>query len=295
MTDATLVAHPSHERRRPSRRRLSLELFVEAVCRPHNWAAKLAYSLGLQGRLRVSTTTVGTGSRVAAGLPPLRVAFASDFHAGGFTDQRLLVEACEKLAALAPDVLLLGGDYVSIRANDIRRLAPLLAAIPAPFGKFGVFGNHDLKANYGIVRSELERAGVQLLANEHVRLRGLFDDISICGLDDPTHGSPRADLAMDEATDTRIVIVHSPDAISAIGDRPFDLALCGHTHGGQVRFPWGPPIVVPGGPLNRLYCAGHYDVGHEAPRTLLVSHGVGCSGVPIRTFAPPEVHLCLII
>ena len=294
MTDATLVANPSRERRRPGRRRLSLELFVEAVCRPGNWAATLAYSLGLQGRLRVSTTSVGNGRRVAAGLPPLRIAFASDFHAGGFTDQRILVDACQKLTALAPDVLLLGGDYVSIRAKDIRRLTPLLAAIPAAYGKFGVFGNHDLKSNHGIVRSELERAGVRLLTNEHVRLNGLFDDISICGLDDPTHGAPRADLAMDEATDTRVVVVHSPDAMHTIGDRPFDLALAGHTHGGQVRLPWGPPIVVPGGPLNRRYCAGHFDVGHEAPRILLVSHGVGCSGVPVRTFASPEVHLCLI-
>jgi hypothetical protein len=96
---------------------------------------------------------------------------------------------------------------------------------------------------------------------------------------------------MDGAEGTRVVLMHSPDGVRAIGDRAFHLALCGHTHGGQVRLPWGPPLIVPRGRLSRRYASGRFELG---ARTLLVSHGVGCSGVPVRTFAPPEVHLCLI-
>ena len=292
MTDATFPVSPATDRRTATDRR-SWEFLLESVFRPGNWAAELAYSVGLQGRLRTSTTTIDA-RRARAGRAPLRIAFASDFHAGGLTDNRMLEKACHAIASMDADVILFGGDYVSVRGADVRRLAPMFAELEPRFGKFGVLGNHDLRANHGIIVDELERAGVQVMANECASLGGVFADVTICGLDDPTHGDPRPDLAMDRAHGTRIVLVHSPDAIEAIGARPFDLALCGHTHGGQIRLPWGRPFVVPGGPLNRLYHGGEYDVGNEHPRHMIVSHGVGCSALPVRIFAPPEVHLCLI-
>lgn len=293
MTDATLAVRSPE--RRVSKDRHSWEFMFETLFRPGNWAAKVSYTLGLQGRLR-STTVEVTTARAAShpNRPQLRIAFASDFHAGGMTDDRRLAEACEALAEMKPDVLLLGGDFVSVRGADVRRIAPLLADIPAPLGKFGVLGNHDLRANYGLIVSELERAGIRMITNDHIRLGGPFADISVCGLDDATYGAPRADLAFAGATETRIVLMHSPEGLAALGDRDFDLALCGHTHGGQIRPPWGGPIVVPGGPLNRQYFGGCYDVGCSSPRALLVSHGVGCSAVPVRVFAAPEVHLCLV-
>jgi hypothetical protein len=190
--------------------------------------------------------------------------------------------------------LLLGGDFVSVRASYIDRLAPLLAAIDAPFGKFAVLGNHDLRADHRLVVTSLERAGIRMITNQHVTLAAPFEDVSICGLDDPTRGDPRADLALDGVDGTRIVLMHSPEGLTAIGDRQFDLALAGHTHGGQVAFPWGTPILVPGGHLNRVYCSGSFMLDEERPRWLLVSRGVGCSTIPLRVFAAPEVHLCLI-
>ena len=106
--------------------------------------------------------------RIALSRPlqvQLRVAFASDFHAGASTDDRMLSAACAKLEALRPDVVLLGGDYVGIRAEDIHGLAAMLAAVHAPLGKFGVFGNHDLHANWHVVGDALSAAGVRLLVN----------------------------------------------------------------------------------------------------------------------------------
>jgi uncharacterized protein len=226
--------------------------------------------------------------------PTLRIGFASDFHAGATTHSELLADACNALAAFEPDILLLGGDFVSVRASYIDRLAPLIAAIDAPFGKFAVLGNHDLRADHRLVVKELEAAGVRMITNEYVTLGAPFNDVSICGLDDPTRGTPRADNALDGAEGTRIVLMHSPEGLKAIGDRRFELALAGHTHGGQVALPGGRPVLVPGGHLNRVYCSGCFQVGVDAPRMLLVSRGVGCSTIPLRMFAAPEVHLCLI-
>jgi hypothetical protein len=291
MTAGSLIAPTGHERR-VERSRRTLELLLDGFFRPGDWAATLAYHLGLQGRLQSTFTTVQASATPRA--TPLRIAFASDFHAGATTHPRLLADACDALNQFEPDVLLLGGDFVSVRASYIDRLAPHLARIRAPYGKFGVLGNHDLRANSTHVVEALEDAGVRMLDNERVTLDGPFGDIAICGLDDPTRGTPRADLALDGAEGTRVVLMHSPEGLESIGDRPFSLALCGHTHGGQVAFPWGKPILVPGGHLNRRYCNGRFDVGCDSGSTLLVSKGVGCSTIPIRMFAAPEVHLCLI-
>ncbi len=295
MTEAT--AQSGVERRVRERRvlaaRKQLEMVLDRVFRPASWAATVSYSIGLQGRVRVSEATIRPPCTPPREVP-LRIGFASDFHAGPTTHQRTLAAACRALAGIRPDVLLLGGDFVSVRGADIERLAPLLAEIDAPHGKFAVLGNHDLRANHRIVVDALERAGVRLIINERVTLGPPFDDVTICGLDDATYGHPHPELALDGATGTRIVLMHSPETLPAIGDRAFDLALCGHTHGGQVATPWGAPILLPGGPLNREYCQGRFELAGERCRTLLVSRGVGCSGLPARMFAAPEVHLCLI-
>jgi predicted MPP superfamily phosphohydrolase len=294
MTDATLATTPPFKRRR-SKDRWSIEFVFETLLRPANWAARLSYALGLQGAVRTSEITLGP-ARAEAHRPrrPLRVAFGSDFHAGGMTDDRLLAEACAALAALEPDVLLLGGDFVTSRAADVDRIAPLLSGIPAPLGKFAVLGNHDLYVETAHLEARLERAGISVLTNRHVRLPDPFGDVVICGLDDALEGNPLPHLALDGVEGTRIVLMHSPDVLAAMGDREFDLALCGHTHGGQIALPWGTPVIVPGGHLSRRYCRGHYKVGCNDANALLVSRGVGCSALPIRLFSAPEVHLCLI-
>jgi len=296
MTENTIADPPSRARdRRVERSRRTLEFAIDTLIRPGSWAAKVAYELGLQGRVRSRTHRFDLG-RLArdAVRPTLRVAFAADFHAGATTDERLLSDACRALRAFAPDLVLLGGDFVSVRASYIDRLAPLLAAIPAPLGKLAILGNHDLRADHSLVRQALVGAGVRVLDNEPLRLPEPFDDVTICGVSDVTRGDPRPDLAIDGTTGTRIVLMHSPEALRAIGDRNFDLALCGHTHGGQIALPWGTPILMSGGDLNRRYASGLFDLEGKGSRKLLVTNGVGCSTAPVRLFAPPEVHLCLI-
>src|SRR6476469_8033325 len=103
--------------RRVERSRRTIELAIDTVIRPGSWAAKIAYELGLQGRVRSRTHRFDLGRlRRDAVRPTLRVAFAADFHAGATTDERVLADAGRKLAAFEPDLVLLGGDFVSVRA-----------------------------------------------------------------------------------------------------------------------------------------------------------------------------------
>ena len=226
-----------------------------------------------------------------SGAPPLRIAFASDFHAGATTDRRVLEAACAAIAEERPDLLLLGGDFVTTRAGYIDQLAPLLAEIPAPLGKFGVFGNHDVRANVGLLRRRLESAGVRVLENEVVTLPDPHRDISLLGLDDPIWGQPEYREMPGGAV--RLVLMHAPDGLITIGDRHFDLALCGHTHGGQITI-GGVKPYMPHGKLSRDFAAGLYRLGPDGERALVVSHGVGCSTIPIRLGPRPQVHLLTV-
>lgn len=274
-------------------RRLSLarrcsEIALDATY-SDGWAARLTHRFGLQGRLEVSESTF-TLPRWR-GWQPLRVAFASDFHAGPTTHPQLLDDACHAIEAVRPEMVLLGGDFVSYHGRHVDALARRLATIEAPLGKFAVLGNHDLLADDAYLVAQLEDAGVRVLVNESVRLAGPHEGLALCGVDDPVQGEMDARRAFRDAArdDSRLLLMHAPQGLLDMQDETFDLALCGHTHGGQVAMPDGTPIRMPGPRINRRYSRGRFTLRDGAQ--LLVSRGIGCSQLPIRLFAAPEVHV----
>jgi uncharacterized protein len=254
----------------------------------NGWPARLARALG--GRTDVEIRTLEMRVPALAGVPrPLRIAFASDFHASPTTHPLLIENACRRLAELRPDVLLLGGDFVCLHARFIDELSCRLAEVPAPFGKFAVLGNHDLWTDFGHLERRLESAGVQMVTNRNVRLPAPFDRVWLCGLDDHYSGTPDRAAAVAGADGVRVLLMHSPSGLLDVGAERFELALAGHTHGGQVALPGGVPVVVPHGELCRRYPHGVHNVGPD--RTMVVSRGVGCSTIPFRLWSPPEIHL----
>ena len=96
-----------------------------------------------------------------------------------------------------------------------------------------------------------------------------------------------------DAATHRLVVMHSPLGMKHLYGHEFDVAFCGHTHGGQVALPNGKPIILPMGSGERRFSNGHFQLA--AGGELLVSRGIGMSDIPIRLFAPSEVHLCTIV
>jgi uncharacterized protein len=255
------------------------------------WPARLTRALGYEPVVHVVHHTIEVG-RASPGPAPLTIAFASDWHAGPTTNPDLLRRACELLSRARPDVLLLGGDFVSLDVRQIDWLAPALGAIPAPLGRFAVLGNHDHWNGAGRIARALEHAGIELLTNRNRRLAPPFDGIWICGIDDFVSGTPDASAAVAGAEGARIVLMHAPANLVNLRGHRLDLALCGHTHGGQIALPGGWPLSTAPGPLSRLYNRGRFSL--ESGGTLLVSVGLGCSTLPMRVNAMPEVLLCRV-
>src|SRR5690349_8695202 len=107
----------------------------------------------------------------AQGIPPLRIAFASDLHIGPTTSPYTLDRAFDLLSEARPDVLLLGGDYVFLHATPekARELRRRVERVQARC-KFAVLGNHDLWTTHRPLEDALTEAGARILINAAIRL-----------------------------------------------------------------------------------------------------------------------------
>lgn len=253
---------------------------------PNDWPAQLAFRLGLKPSLDV--LAISARSAVPLGTAKtLRIAFAADFHAGPTTHESQINHAFDAIAAAQPDLVLLGGDFVGHRPRDIERVTRRLRSIKPPLGIFAVLGNHDNHTHPALVHQALCDAGVRMLMNEAVRLPAPFERTRIIGLDDHASGAPDAGrLERDDAVAT-ILLVHQPSGLLDASMHRVDLALAGHTHGGQIVLPGGYAPIAPSGALSRRYLAGQYCMAGGG--TLIVSRGVGTSTVPLRWNAPADL------
>ena len=252
------------------------------------WPTRLGRPLGLQGPLRVRPYEIEIDRRGSEAV--LKVGFLSDFHAGPATHPALAAEACDAIADEKPDLVLLGGDYVSFHARHADHLVEPLSRLRPPLGIFAVLGNHDLIGDDGYIVRKLGEAGVRTLVNESVRLPPPHDDVWLVGLDNFEEGHPDAERAFAGAEGTRLLLMHSPDGLTTVGARPFAAALCGHVHGGQF---WigGRSLISFHGPLSVQYLRGGV-FPLDGGRTLVVSRGIGCGNLPMRRGADPEVVVC---
>jgi predicted MPP superfamily phosphohydrolase len=248
-----------------------------------------SYHVGLHGRLGVTRYSLTLPPERS--LPqPLKIAFASDFHAGRPTHPAIFADLFASIEAEQPDVLLLGGDYITGPARHAAILCPGLAACRPPLGKFGVFGNHDLSTDDAEIARLFGAAGVSMLVNRAVTLPAPYDSVSICGMDDPWTGAADGDATFAGAGATRILLMHAPDGLLMLKGHRYDIGFAGHTHGGQIALPDGTPVVMPQGPLSRPFYYGRFPV--QGNGDLIVTRGVGCSGIPVRINADPELVIC---
>jgi predicted MPP superfamily phosphohydrolase len=249
------------------------------------------YSRQLDRGLVLSEATV-----MLSGLPPgfegTRVLLVTDVHAGPFLVPRSLERAFARLLALEPDVVVLGGDFATSRLDDLPPFAAAFRALTAPLGVFGVLGNHDhYVESADRLAATVEGWGIRLLRNAAAELVRGGDRLVLAGVDDLVRGHPDLDRALqgleegDRRSPVVVLVSHNPDLFFEAAMRGVALMLSGHTHGGQVRIPALPVLVRQS--RYRLD-GGRYRFRHSQ---LVVSRGLGVTGVPLRLGCPPEAVL----
>jgi predicted MPP superfamily phosphohydrolase len=222
---------------------------------------------------------------------PVRIVLLSDIHVSGpDMPPGRLERIVGQVNALRPDLVLIAGDLVSDK-RTATRFYPTAEAI-APLGGLrprlatvAVPGNHDHWRNIAEIRRELLRRNVVVLANEARR----FGPVTVGGLDDDytDHADLPATLRAMAALDgAPVLLSHSPDPFPDLPPA-FGLMLAGHTHCGQLRYPWG------GSPATMSRYGDRYACGmvRENGGVLITTGGLGTSILPFRFGAPPEVWL----
>jgi predicted MPP superfamily phosphohydrolase len=256
------------------------------------WAASAGFFLLLSMLLlAMSDPVVRHFAYHPAGWKPadgrLRLVLLTDTHMSLPVSSPLrLNRMVDRINGLKPDLVLLGGDYMSRTALSFRYPAPEAVApfarIKARYGVLAVMGNHDHWAGFGAVGLALADAGVTTLVNGAVR-RG---PLVIGGVDDDfTHQSDvRATVAvMKRLGGTPVLLSHSPDVFPAV-PRRIGLVLAGHTHCGQIVPPLIGAVFTASRYGRRFLCGIH----RNGDQTLIVSAGVGTSLLPLRFGAPPD-------
>jgi predicted MPP superfamily phosphohydrolase len=219
-----------------------------------------------------------------AGLPPaldgLRIGLITDTHHSAFTSLPFIEQAVSLLRAETPDMVVLGGDYVT---HHDRRYVPdaalPFARIRPPHGVFGVLGNHDDGLN---VPRVLRRAGVVVLNDARTRVSVRGETIDLVGVNYWTRTLADVRRVARGRAPFTIMLAHDPRRLREAAALGIPLVLSGHTHGGQISLPLVGPIAAQKYPVAE-------GVGRERDTALFVSRGVGTVLVPCRIDCPPEV------
>ena len=222
-------------------------------------------------------------------LDGLRIAQVSDVHFPG--NQLAARAALDHLRSERPEVVVLSGDMTET-ARAVGAMEEFAAAARGTLGTVAVLGNWEYRARVvdELAAAVYRRAGVDLLINQSKVLEIGGTPLVLVGLDDVLSGRPDLDAARKglQQDALEIWVIHEPsfaDQIPAGTSGRAALLLAGHTHGGQIRIPFLPPVKPTG--------AGRFLEGwyRDTAVPLYVSRGVGTTGIPARFRCSAELPI----
>jgi hypothetical protein len=244
-------------------------------------------------------------SNLPGALDGLRIAHLSDLHASEIVEPEWIRHAVDAANEYLPDLACLTGDYVYRSASWATACAQELSHLESPGGRFAVLGNHDVWNGGDAIAGALQAAGIHVLRNQGLEVQVRDTAAWIIGVEDtgfgclggdggwedlreayaPARQAANSVLAAIPAGVPSLLLVHNPDFMQWMTERPVDLALAGHTHGGQVVLPGIGPLVLPSC-FGRTYARG---LVQSPGGPVYVNRGVGLIEPAVRLNCPPEV------
>lgn len=261
--------------------------------------------MALQARITHVRMAVVYLDDLPQALDGTTVLYVSDLNIRGAGDARRTQRLMNKLNELQPDVLLLGGDYCGGKILDgrpdadeggqaaARSLLRSLNSFNAPLGKYAVAGEQDQVLSG--LKEALFDGGVTLLDDGCATIEKSGGQLVLAGLSDVSEKrTPYSEIGgYFDGSECVIALTHNPSGYIGVrvaearsGGAWADLVLAGHTLGGQIRA-FGRTIYTL--PEAEARCLGGWYYVGDLP--MLVSQGVGCSGVLLRLGTQSEVWL----
>ncbi len=222
----------------------------------------------------------------------------SDPHLGPMMSVSRLQVICERIVAAEPDVILLTGDYLTMesqaRFEDLRDALQPLTMLKGRV--YASLGNHDHEALTTVKRA-LSDLGIILLKDQKLELTLRGHAVDLLGFD--FHFSNRASTLASALTKMKtrpdafkLALLHDPGEFRHLPPNAVDLALSGHTHGGQVGLvSFGIPLSVIS-LFSKLPDHGFWGKAHSR---LYVHRGTGQYGFPLRMGVPAEESLVRVL
>jgi hypothetical protein len=219
-----------------------------------------------------------------SGLPEalrgLRLGVLTDFHRSQTVSHDLVTAAVDMLMAERPDLIVLGGDYVTWRdPRYVHPAADALARLSAPHGVIAILGNHDDERE---TPAALAAKGFTVLKDARTRLTIRGEVMDFAGIRFWTYKVADIAHVLRGAVPHTILLAHSPKRLAEAIQLAVPAVISGHTHGGQIVLPGIGAIAAREFPV----IAG---LEQRQGTAIFVSRGVGTVYVPVRINCPPEV------
>lgn len=223
---------------------------------------------------------------------PVHLVHITDIHISPWALPSTYEPAVKFINSLEPDYIAITGDFVTHFKELIPGCSRVLSGLKADEGVMGVLGNHDYWIDSGYLTECLKDAGVDMLINRsRVSKNGCM--LTFLGVDDPFTHHDNLTSSLQDIPDSQIKVLlsHSPDIIEKAAELGVNLILVGHTHGGQVRFPFVGAIYIP----SRF--GTRYDKGwfREKNTQMYVNKGLGGIFPPVRFLCRREIAVMNLV
>ena len=222
-------------------------------------------------------------SGLPAAVDGLRVGLITDIHHSASVPAADVTRAVALLQGGNPDLIVLGGDYVTYgNRGFVEPVAELLAPLAgAKHGSFAVLGNHDDDKD---MPAALTRRGFTVLKDQRTSVSINGEVIDFAGVRFWTRRLSDVARVLKGTGTTTILLAHDPRRLNEAAQLDIQLVLSGHTHGGQVVLPGVGAIAAKKFPV----LAG---IATRENTSVFVSRGVGTVYLPVRMNCPPEVAI----